>query len=184
MREFLATCSRVTDKELFGIQDYWQPPDEFEKLKKGDCEDFALWTWRQLLSLGYDARFVGGSHGRYGIGHAWVTYFMNGKCCVVEPTAAGFAGHFIPRLSTLNYHPRLSVSWDGERLSYYSHKDRESSLGLKVLIPLVPDWLVFWAWTWLRAIPRLPFVFAHRPWRKIGKEKIDKSKRLASIRPK
>ena len=64
VREFLVTCEYVSDKELFGKEEYWQPPEEFEKRKKGDCEDFALWTWRQLLNMGYDSRFVGGSSGR------------------------------------------------------------------------------------------------------------------------
>jgi predicted transglutaminase-like cysteine proteinase len=75
VRSFLASCQYISDREQFGKDDYWQPPDEFEKRKKGDCEDFALWTWRQLLNLGYDARFVVGSSGRYGDGHAWVEYF-------------------------------------------------------------------------------------------------------------
>jgi hypothetical protein len=80
VRRFLIGCEYVSDKELFGKDDYWQPPEEFEKRKKGDCEDFALWTWRQLLNMGYDARFIGGSCGRFGEGHAWVEYFQDGKC--------------------------------------------------------------------------------------------------------
>jgi hypothetical protein len=60
VRTFLATCKYVSDKELFGKRDYWQPPEDFEERKKGNCEDFALWTWRQLLNMGYEARFIGG----------------------------------------------------------------------------------------------------------------------------
>jgi len=45
VREFLIGCKYVSDKELFGKDDYRQPPEEFEKRKQGDCEDFALWTW-------------------------------------------------------------------------------------------------------------------------------------------
>jgi hypothetical protein len=48
----------VSDQELLGKLDYWQPPEDFEKRKKGDCEDFALWTWRQLLDMGYGAPLV------------------------------------------------------------------------------------------------------------------------------
>lgn len=70
VRNFLLGCKYVSDEELFGKRDYWQPPEDFEKQRKGDCEDFALWTWRQLISMGYDARFIGGSAGRYGTGHA------------------------------------------------------------------------------------------------------------------
>ena len=66
IRKFLMGCKYVSDKELFDKDDYWQPPDEFEKRKEGDCEDFAFWTWRQFMDLGFEARVVFGRHGRYG----------------------------------------------------------------------------------------------------------------------
>src|SRR5437667_5121075 len=67
VRKFLTICQAVSDEDLFGKKDYWQPPEHFEQLRKGDCDDFALWTWRQFLGMGYDARVVFGRHGRYGI---------------------------------------------------------------------------------------------------------------------
>ncbi len=155
VRRFLMGCEGASDEELFGKRDYWQPPEDFERLKKGDCDDFALWTWRQLLSMGYDARFVAGKAGRYGTGHAWVTYFENGKCFLVEPTLRN-VGEVMPRLSTLKYKPKLSVAWDGKTLSYYAHKDRPFQLALwSQLLPLVLEWLFFWGWFWFRAIPKL-----------------------------
>jgi predicted transglutaminase-like cysteine proteinase len=60
IRKFLKECQYVYDIEQFEKKDYWLPPEEFEKTKKGDCEDFSLWTWRQLMNLGYKCRFVGG----------------------------------------------------------------------------------------------------------------------------
>ena len=30
VRLFLVTCEYVSDRELFGKDDYWQPPEEFE----------------------------------------------------------------------------------------------------------------------------------------------------------
>jgi Bacterial transglutaminase-like cysteine proteinase BTLCP len=113
VRTFLATCKYVSDEELFGKKEYWQPPEEFERRRKGDCEDFALWTWRQLLSMGYDARFVGGSCGRYGTGHAWVEYFKDGKCFLLEPLYR-LVGDTLPRLSTIKYSPK-SLSPGTER---------------------------------------------------------------------
>ena len=53
LRRFLAGCEYVSDEEQFGERDYWQPPEQFEKSKKGDCEDFALWAWRQLLHMSW-----------------------------------------------------------------------------------------------------------------------------------
>jgi hypothetical protein len=155
VRAFLIGCKYVSDKELFGKDEYWQPPEEFEKRKKGDCEDFALWTWRQLLNLGYDARFIGGSCGRYGEGHAWVEYFHDGKCYLLEPLYCRI-GIAVPRLSTLRYVPNLSVSWDGKTLRYFSHKKPESRLGWRTLIPLVMEYLLFWARFWFVNFFRLP----------------------------
>ena len=157
VRRFLIGCEYVSDKELFGKDDYWQPPEEFEKRKKGDCEDFALWTWRQLLSMGYDARFIGGSCGRSGEGHAWVEYFQDGKCFLLEPLYRR-VGNSIPRLSTLSYVPTISVSWDGKTLRYFSHKKPESNIGWRILTPLVCGYLVFWGWFWIVNFLRLPKV--------------------------
>ncbi len=157
IRGFLLACRYVSDQELFDQRDYWQPPEEFEKRRKGDCEDFALWTWRQLLDMGYDARFVGGSAGRYGSGHAWVEYFQDGKCFLLEPLACR-AGFTLPRLSTVRYQPLFSVSWDGKTLRYFSHKKTQAHVGWRMLASLLPDYLVFWASYWTLNIFRFPMI--------------------------
>jgi predicted transglutaminase-like cysteine proteinase len=48
IRQFLAGCKYISDTDLFDKEEYWQPPEEFEQRKKGDCEDRAFGTWRQL----------------------------------------------------------------------------------------------------------------------------------------
>jgi hypothetical protein len=169
VRQFLRGCRAVSDKELFGKEDYWQPPEEFEKRKAGDCEDFSLWTWRQLLAMGYDARFVFGRHGRYGTGHAWVVFFKNDKCFLVEPQARSL-GQSMPRLSTLRYEPKYSVSLRGDDLKYYAHKNLESHPHWSLLIRLVPEWMSLWGWFWLRLTVRYPYVLAKRLWRKARKK--------------
>lgn len=155
VREFLASCKYVSDEELFGKRDYWQPPEEFEERKKGDCEDFALWTWRQLLAMGYDARFIGGAAGRYGTGHAWVEYFRDDKWYLLEPQRARI-GASMPRLSTIRYEPKLSVSWNGETLRYFAHKKPDSRLEWKQLLPLIKEYLLYWSWFWIKNFYRLP----------------------------
>jgi hypothetical protein len=155
VQQFLRTCEYVSDNDLFDKDEYWQPPEEFEQRKKGDCEDFALWTWRQLLDLGYDARFIGGSCGRYRQGHAWVVYFQDGKCFLVEPLFRKI-GATMPRLSNLRYVPKLSVSWDGKTLRYFAHKDLGSQFDWRLLPPLVGEYLLFWSGYWLRNFYRLP----------------------------
>ncbi len=155
LRKFLSGCKYVSDKELFGKEDYWQPPEDFEKRKKGDCEDFALWTWRQLLAMGYDARFIGGAAGRYGSGHAWVEYFRDDKWYLLEPQYCTI-GEAMPRLSTLRYEPKLSVSWDGKKLRYFAHQKPKTRIGWKKLAPLVLEYLIFWSWFWAMNFYHLP----------------------------
>jgi hypothetical protein len=171
VRNFLTGCKYVSDKELFGKRDYWQPPDEFEKRKAGDCEDFALWTWRQLLNMGYDARFIGGSAGRYGDGHAWVEYFLDGKCFLLEPLCCR-VGYTIPRLLTLQYKPRFSVSWDGETLRYFAHKKPQSHVSWSTLISLTPEYVIFWAWLWLNALLHFPKIVWNISRKKIFKREL------------
>jgi hypothetical protein len=155
VRKFLIGCKYVSDKELVGKDEYWQPPEEFEKRKQGDCEDFALWTWRQLLAMGYEARFIGGSSGRYGYGHAWVEYVQDGKWYLLEPLYCKI-GEAMPRLSTLRYEPKLSVSWDGEKIRYFAHTKPKSRIGWSLLAPLVWEYLLFWGWFWMKNFYRLP----------------------------
>src|SRR5262245_44057109 len=55
--QWLLGCTYVSDKEQFGDAELWLHPSEFEQRRKGDCEDFALWAWRELVELGLDAEF-------------------------------------------------------------------------------------------------------------------------------
>jgi hypothetical protein len=154
LRRFLSTCKYVTDKEQFGENDYWQPPDDFEQSRKGDCEDFALWTWRQLIHMNYPSRFVVGTAGRYGEGHAWVTFEKDGKAFLLEPLSWG-VGLRRPRLSVVRYKPKFSMAWDGENISFFAHADRKfDASSLRVTI-LVFEWLTFWIYFWVKAIPRI-----------------------------
>ncbi len=96
LRSFLKKCRYVSDQKQFDKDDFWMPPAAFERSRQGDCEDFALYAWRQLLEMGYESRFVAGYSGRYGSGHAWVTAEIDGKRYVVEPLARFM--HKVPRL--------------------------------------------------------------------------------------
>jgi len=176
LRNFLRSCRGVSDEELFGKRDYWQPPEEFGKRKAGDCEDFSLWTWRQLMAMGYDARFVFGAHGRYGAGHAWVTFFRDNKCFLVEPQLANL-GERMPRLSSLSYKPEFSVAWDGKDLRYYAHRRPEVPPHWGHLLPLVPEWLGTWGWVSFIVILRFPYVIRN-VWRR-ARRKRDRSSSIS-----
>ncbi len=155
LRKFLATCKYVSDREQFGKDDYWQPPEHFEESKRGDCDDFALWTWRQLLQMNYAARFVIGRAGRYGEGHAWVTFEKDGKTFLVEPQVSA-VGLRMPRLSAMRYKPRFSVSWDGESIAYYEHEEKKFNGSLRQIVSLVAEWLFFWVPFWFTVLLKVP----------------------------
>lgn len=42
----------ITDQEHFGKADYWQNPYEFSTYKKGDCEDYAIAKYYDLMNIG------------------------------------------------------------------------------------------------------------------------------------
>ena len=113
---FLETCEYVSDVEQFKQQDYWMPPELFEQRKKGDCEDFSLYVWRQLMDMGYSTRFVVGCH--FATGHAWVTLEQDGKQYIVEPLASPISRL---RLTTIGYKPYISVERNGRTFQYYAH---------------------------------------------------------------
>src|SRR5678816_3685764 len=86
--DWLATCQYETDASLFRESDYWQHPHTFEELRRGDCEDFALWAWRKLVELGVDADLVIGRRvppGSENSRHAWILFREGGDEFVLEP---------------------------------------------------------------------------------------------------
>jgi hypothetical protein len=158
LRSFLKTCEYVSDKEQFNKDDYWLPPEQFEILKKGDCEDFAIYAWRQLIQMGYKARFVAGYSGRYGQGHAWVTLERNKRHYICEPIACHFSR--LPRLNMIRYCPDISIEWDGSKINYYVHEEREYNPSFKTAFYLFIEWGVFWINVLIKIMVRflcLPF---------------------------
>jgi hypothetical protein len=80
---WLSGCRYAHDKAVFNESDFWQHPATFETTRTGDCEDHALWAWRKLVELGYDAEFVRGCYfdGRdlHRAAHAAVIFTQNGR---------------------------------------------------------------------------------------------------------
>jgi len=163
IRRFLNTC-RVRRRKDISRRDHWQSPHEFEKARMGNCVDFSLWTWRLLLALGYAARFVTGKTGKFGEGHAWVMFEQkSGKWCLLEPQRS-FLGLRMPRISTLRYHPQVSVGCTGKKVLYFEHEDRNTEPALRDLPGLVAEWLFIWFHFWTRLSYRLPLALAGRAW--------------------
>jgi len=86
--DWLAECHYEADASLFRESDYWQHPHTFEELRRGDCEDFALWAWRKLVELGVDADLVIGRRvppGSENSRHAWIVFRDGDDEFVLEP---------------------------------------------------------------------------------------------------
>jgi hypothetical protein len=114
--EFLRRCEYARDRQLFGVDELWLHPEDFERQCAGDCEDHALWAWVQLVRAGIEARFTAGLHD--GTGHAWVTMYDRGRPFVFETTMK--SPEYRPLNAPAVYEPYWSVSaeprfyWHGE----------------------------------------------------------------------
>jgi hypothetical protein len=167
IRAFLRTCRYTSDQDQFGVRDHWMSPQQFEQTRQGDCDDFALWTCRQLLALGYSARFVVGSAGRYGDGHAWVSFRAQNRIFILEPLLA--RRRTFPRLDTLRYRPIVSVEATGSEIRFFEHAKRVIEPPFSIVVPLVPEWLQFRLRLWILTLPRLlvyPYFIAKRRYRR------------------
>lgn len=89
--DWLRDCTYVGDSILFNEKDFWQHPVTFENLRKGDCEDHALWAWRKLKELGIPAELVFGRSGpasaKGSHGHVWIHLELSGQQCLMETVA-------------------------------------------------------------------------------------------------
>lgn len=113
---WLQTCEYVSDLELFQERDVWQHPATFERLKRGDCEDFALWAWRKLAEIGVEAEFCVGrvicdTRTEIGRQHAWVVYRVNETAFLFEPAAQTPSRMIRPLEDAMNeYVPHFAVN--------------------------------------------------------------------------
>jgi hypothetical protein len=88
---WLETCEYATDADLFHEPDVWQHPVTFERRRRGDCEDFALWAWRKLADIGVDAELCvgrivcGGDTPQVNRQHAWVVFRIDDTAFLFEP---------------------------------------------------------------------------------------------------
>jgi predicted transglutaminase-like cysteine proteinase len=113
---WLQTCEYVSDLELFHERDYWQHPGTFERLRRGDCEDFALWAWRKLAEVGIDAEFcvgrvICGDRPETDRQHAWVVYRLDDTAFLFEPAARTPSRMIRPLVDAMDeYVPHFAVN--------------------------------------------------------------------------
>jgi len=122
IQQWLLGCKYEADEILFSEPDFWQHPTTFERLRAGDCEDFALWAWRKLVELGFDADIVAGycvKDGKLAGRHAWVVFRQDGKEFLFEPAARTKEAMIRP-LSEVrdNYVPEVGADRTGHRFAF------------------------------------------------------------------
>ena len=109
---WLRDCEYISDRAQFRKSDYWQHPCEFERTRKGDCEDHALWAWRKLVELGFEAEFVIGKK------HAWVQFTKDGKLYLLETITKKTSMWFPVDEVKDQYIPHWSINGKFQRFSY------------------------------------------------------------------
>ena len=127
--EWLRGCEALDDQTLFFQQDYWQHPVTFEHLRKGDCEDHALWAWRQLVRLGFSGLFMAGLW--RDVPHTWVFFVRGGIETVLESTAK--TGSMLLPLDTARhfYCPALAVDNHGRTFVYQGYPRFRTAAGAR-----------------------------------------------------
>ncbi len=123
--DWLIACEYATDSALFHEADYWQHPRTFEELRKGDCEDHALWAWRKLVELGHEAHLMIGTWtppGGVAGDHAWVTFERDGTRYILEGVRKR-RETMILRLDDVrpHYEPMFSVDQNFARYAYMGY---------------------------------------------------------------
>jgi hypothetical protein len=120
---WLRECVYESDLDQFGEADVWQHPVDFERSRRGDCDDHALWAWRRLIELGYDAQLFAGlaacSESQWEF-HIWVVAELTpGRPLIVETSAKGPRPMLLPlNASRSQYRPFCSVDRQFHRYCY------------------------------------------------------------------
>lgn len=84
-----ANIEYKTDEEQWGIEEYWQTPEETLSLRTGDCEDFAILLCTLLRAYGISGEqiYVAVGIDDDGYGHAFLIedWYLDGEWRAIEP---------------------------------------------------------------------------------------------------
>jgi Bacterial transglutaminase-like cysteine proteinase BTLCP len=84
-----ANIEYKSDEEQWGIEEYWQTPEETLALYTGDCEDFAilLCTVLRAYGIGEEQLYVAVGVDNDGYGHAFLieNWYLDGEWRAIEP---------------------------------------------------------------------------------------------------
>lgn len=123
--DWLLECQYTHDEVLFNEPDFWQHPRTFEHLRKGDCEDHALWAWRKLVELGYEAELISGNRQPLGDtpgGHVWVRFTKDGQEFIFETVGRNRDRMIRPLADAkAEYTPHAGIDQEFQRFAYYGY---------------------------------------------------------------
>jgi hypothetical protein len=84
-----ANIDYKTDEERWGIEEYWQTPEETLSLRTGDCEDFAILLCTLLRAYGIDEEYIyvaiGVDDKEYGHAFLIEDWYLDGEWRAIEP---------------------------------------------------------------------------------------------------
>jgi predicted transglutaminase-like cysteine proteinase len=84
-----ANVEYKSDEEQWGVEEYWQTPEETLSLYTGDCEDFAvlLCTLLRAYGIGEEQIYVAVGVDNEGYGHAFLieNWYLDGEWRAIEP---------------------------------------------------------------------------------------------------
>ncbi len=125
--DWLLHCEYVRDADLFNEDDFWQHPRTFERLRQGDCEDYALWAWRKLVELGLEAELMSGAwHPPSDApgGHVWIRYRDEGAEFILEAVGRTREGMVRPfETARAEYVPHAGVDHRFQLFAYRGYLD-------------------------------------------------------------
>lgn len=111
----------MSGQEQFGKSAYWMPPENFEKSRKGDCDDFARYAWRRLLEMRIT---LCGWNDRRRLPKTCLGNFRKRRQAFSRGVQAPFPSLRFPRLEALRYRPDVFVEWDGHKPKFLFHKPK------------------------------------------------------------
>lgn len=135
MCDWLLACEYIRDRDLFHESDFWQHPRTFEQVRKGDCEDHAIWAWRKLVEMGFDAELVTGEVVRDDgktISHVWVLFSQQDVQYLLESTAGSREAMLRPVAEVrARYVPHWGITGTLESRGYPGFFARRQSSGAR-----------------------------------------------------
>ena len=92
-----ANIEYKSDEEQWGVEEYWQTPEETLALYTGDCEDFAILhcTLLRAYGIGEEQLYVAVGVDNDGYGHAFLieNWYLDGEWRAIEPQVGTEPSH-------------------------------------------------------------------------------------------